>query len=161
MRFRIAALMFFILATVISMAAQNKVVTNADLEKYKQARLTAEREYRESYERLGMPSPAELDRRREQSLVETEKLSSKLKLRSEQLERERLDAQREQTLRSYQAYPQVVVQSRYYDPGYFWSYGIRYRNAVRPQVYQQPGYFAGGQFWPTGNRTPLKPAWRR
>lgn len=159
MRLRIVALMCLILATVISLAAQNRVITNADLEKYRQAHLTAEREYRESYERLGMPSPAELDRRREQSLAETEKLSSKL--RTEQLERERLDAQREQSSRSYHAYPQVVVQPRYYDPGYFGSYGTRYRNSVRPRVYQQSGYFAGGQFWPTGNRTPSKPAWRR
>ncbi len=60
MRFKIAALMFFIAATAISSMAQNKTVTNADLEKYRQARLAAEREYRENYERLGMPSPTEL-----------------------------------------------------------------------------------------------------
>jgi len=40
MRYKIAALMCFILATVISLAAQTKSVTNADLEKYRQARLT-------------------------------------------------------------------------------------------------------------------------
>ena len=171
MRSKITALMCFVLASVISLAAQTKSVTNADLEKYRQARLTAEREYRDNYEKLGMPSPEELDRRREQSLIETEKLSAKL--RDEQLERDRLDAQRQQ-YESYNASPQVIYEQPYYDSGYFWSWGLGYGGRLgnrggigsgigdrkpwlRPTPYRQPGYFAGGQFWPTGSRTPSLP----
>jgi hypothetical protein len=40
--------------------AQTKTVTNADLEKYRQARFTAEAEYRANAKRLGLPSPEEL-----------------------------------------------------------------------------------------------------
>ena len=169
MRYRIAALICFVFTMVISQAAQTRSVTNADLEKYRQARLTAEREYRDNYEKLGMPSPEELERRREQSLIETEKLSAKL--RDEQLERDRLDALREQASGSH--YPQVVVESYQNNPGYLWSWGLGYgnyrgnrgglgnRRPVRPWPHQQPGYYAGGQFWPTGNLTPSRPAWGR
>jgi len=170
--------MCFILATAISLVAQTRSITNADLEKYRQARLTAEREYRDNYEKLGMPSPEELARRREQSIIETEKLSAKL--RDEQLERDRLDAQREQYNNSYNSYPPVIYEQPRYDPGYFWSWGLGYgrglgnrggigggigngggvgnrRPFLRPTPYQQPGYVAGGQFWPTGSRTPSLP----
>ncbi|MEO7658284.1 MAG: hypothetical protein ABIV48_01610, partial [Pyrinomonadaceae bacterium] len=99
----------------------------------------------------------ELDRRREQSRIETEALSAKL--RTESLERERLQIQREaaaQTARYYSA-PRPVVQERYQQPTYFWSYGRRHHYPQRQIFYQQPGYFAGGQFWPTGSRTPSRP----
>ncbi|MBK9768953.1 MAG: hypothetical protein IPP63_19145 [Chloracidobacterium sp.] len=86
--------------------AQNKTVTNADLEKYWQARLAADREYRENYERLGMPSPTELDRRREQSRIETERLSEKL--RSAELERERLDVLRDSYAQQATSYERVI-----------------------------------------------------
>lgn len=43
--------------------ATGRTVTNADLEKFRQKRLQAERDYRENYEKRGMPSPAELERR--------------------------------------------------------------------------------------------------
>ena len=39
-----------------------KTVTNADLEKFRQKRLQAERDYRENYRKRGMPSPQELER---------------------------------------------------------------------------------------------------
>src|SRR3954466_53115 len=86
---------FFILCLICVLGSlafsQTKSVTNADLEKYKESRLKAEREYRENYERLGFPSPEELDRRREQSQKDTEELSAKL--RAERLEREKLELQ--------------------------------------------------------------------
>lgn len=55
--------------------AQTKTVTNSDLEKHRQKRLQAEREYRENYARLGFPSPEELDRQIEQSRVERAELA--------------------------------------------------------------------------------------
>lgn len=65
---------------------QIRTITNADLEKYRQKRLQEEREYLENYERLGLPSPAELERRREQSNRERSELAARLE--REQIERE-------------------------------------------------------------------------
>ena len=142
-------------------AAQGRSVTNADLDKYKQDRLKAEREYRENYAKLGLPSPEELERRREQSRAETEQLSAKL--RAARLERERIEAEREANAAfaaSYYRSIQTVQEPQYSEPSYFWSfgqtYGRRYRFPRRTQ-YQQPGHFAGGQFWPTGPRTRPRP----
>lgn len=59
--------------------AQTRTVTNADLEKFRQKRLQAEKEYREKYEELGFPSPEELEKRRVQSQIELEELSERLK----------------------------------------------------------------------------------
>ena len=164
MRFRIAFLMCFIFAIVASLAAQTRrTVTNADLEKYKQARLGAERDYRENYECLGLPSPEELELRRRQNRVETEALAEKL--RADRIDQERIQAEREASERTA-AYarsvqPQNAVQyyqpGYLYDPGYFWSYGRVNRYPRGQNYYQQPGYFAGGQFWPTGPRTPPQP----
>ena len=158
MRLNIAALMFFIAATAISSMAQTKTIKNADLEKYRQARLTAERDYRENYERLGMPSQAELDRRREQSRIETERLSEKL--RSAELERERMDVLRDSYAQPSISYSRAPSQNHSYLPAYYWSYANRYRSPRPQQVYQQSGYVGGGTFWPTGNSTPSQPVFR-
>ena len=141
-------------------AAQGKLVTNADLERYKQDRLKAEREYRENYARLGLPSPEELDRRREQSRLETEQLSAKL--RAERLERERLEAEQQANAQLAAAYYRTLQagQEQYNEPSYFLSYGRRHR--IPPRQSFQAGYFAGGQFWPTPTRTPMpRPVWIR
>jgi hypothetical protein len=140
-------------------AAQTKAVTNADLETYRQNRLKAEREYRENYAKLGLPSPEELDKRREQSRIETEQLSAKL--RAARLERERIEAEREANEALAAAYyrsiqPAQDPQYQYDEPLYFWSNGRRFR-MTRQRQYQQPGFFAGGQFWPTGPRTRPQP----
>lgn len=54
--------------------AQTKTVTNADLEKFRQKRLQAEKEYRENYRRLGLPSPEELERQREEDKARDEQI---------------------------------------------------------------------------------------
>lgn len=64
--------------------SQTKTITNADLEKYRQKRLAAERDYRENYYQRGFPSPEELERQNEESgrdLIEYSK-----QLRSERVE---------------------------------------------------------------------------
>ena len=66
--------------------AQTRTVTNRDLEKFRQKRVEAERQYRENYEKLGFPSPEELERRREQNRYETEE--TLLRQREERLETE-------------------------------------------------------------------------
>lgn len=157
MRVRLTGLFFVILATGLSVFAQSRTVTNADLEKYRQERLKAEREYRENYERLGMPSPEELERQREKSRIETEQLADKL--RREATERERLEIQqyamRRQPYsvgRAYDNYPYAGSWPEFYRIG-----AVRINRFTGRQPYIQPGYFAGGQFWPTGSRTPSRP----
>ncbi len=76
-------------------AGQNRTVTNADLEKHRQKRLEAQREYRENYEQLGFPSPEMLEREIEQSRVERSELAARL--RAENLEREQLNLERRST----------------------------------------------------------------
>jgi hypothetical protein len=150
-------------------AAQTKPVTNADLEVYRQDRLKAEREYRENYARLGLPSPEELDARREKSRVEMEELSAKL--RAERLERERIQAERNASAAlagGYYQSGQPGYQQQY--DGSYGDYGYGYGSYYSPgTIYgrrrylatpYQSGYFAGGQFWPTPIR-PVRtgPAW--
>jgi hypothetical protein len=157
------SLFIFCLILVSAAAAASQTVTNADLEKYREQRLSAERDYQENYARLGFPSPEELDRRREESIKQTEELSAKL--RAERLERERVDAYRElETMRAAQYNRQLLAEQPTYSfgdyPGYltyggyggFGYGGIRRRHRVRH--HGQAGYYGGGQFWPTGTVRP-------
>ncbi len=155
----------FIFCLIVGLAgfadSQTKAVTNSDLEKYRQERLKGEREYRENYARLGLPSPEELERRREQSRIEAAQLSAKL--RAERLERERIEAERqtyERRAASEHTYDWAAPAPRYYEPPYFYSYFYPQRRRLRT-AFTQPGYFAGGQFWPTGPRTKPRPMFIR
>lgn len=87
----------FILGLVGSLAVvgygqARSTVDNFALEKFKQQRLAAERDYRENYERLGFPSPEELDRQRDADMAARLELAQQL--RQARLERERLDLER-------------------------------------------------------------------
>lgn len=147
---------FCVIFVFVGSVAAQRSVTNADLENYKQARLEAARDYRENYEPLGMPSPEELERRREASRLETEKLYDKL--RAERLEAERLRAiqaaANAQIVTSTQFVPYGVP---YYNGG---SY-VYYSNGRFPRVNRVgrvgQGYVGGGQFWSTGPRTVRRP----
>jgi len=161
----------FILLIIIGLAgiaaAQARTITNIDLEKYRQERLRAEREYRENYQRLGLPSPEELDRRRDQSFVEMKNLSERM--RNERLQQEQIALQQqilEQQAATNNNY--LIVeggngqrQSPYYSS---YGYGRVYRSPNRyryRRTYSQPGYYAGGQFWPTGPATRPRPLFIR
>lgn len=151
MRSRIIFLMGFIFAFAISAVAQARSVTNASLEAYKQERVKNEREYRDNYERLGLPSPEELGRRSEQAAKEMAELSDKL--RAEDLERERIASRRFRPL----AYSQpILVGSSDTIYGYSWA-GRRHYFLPRRANYSQSGYFAGGRYWPTGSATSARP----
>ena len=84
--------------TANSALAQTKTITNADLEKFRQKRLQAEREYNQNYEKLGFPSPEELKRQREQSRIEAEETIARQK--EERLENEDYFAAQARGLRS-------------------------------------------------------------
>lgn len=64
--------------------SQTKTITNADLEKYRQKRLAAERDYEENYDRMGFPSPEELKRQNEESQQDLIEYSEQL--RAERIE---------------------------------------------------------------------------
>jgi hypothetical protein len=66
-----------------------KTVTNADMEKYRQARVKADEEYRQNYQRLGLPSPEELERREVERQKRFDEFSEKLK--AQQLQKEYLE----------------------------------------------------------------------
>lgn len=147
----------FCLAAMSATAAfaQTKVVTNADLAKFKTERLNAERELRENYARLGFVSPEEMAKRDAESREHMFDLSAKL--RRDRLEREARRAEEQQraaplVVAVYQT-PQMSETSivgGYWYPRYNWRRPF-------PRSFQQQGYFAGGQFWPTGPRTPSAP----
>ncbi|MEO6049960.1 MAG: hypothetical protein ABIP78_01330 [Pyrinomonadaceae bacterium] len=160
MKIRFLFLVFMIFGSGMSAAAQAKTVTNSDLAKYKQECLKGETGLRENYAKLGFASPEELERRREQSRIETPQLSAKL--RAERLEHERIEAQRlanEQFARAY--YRQAAETQTIYDdrPEFYSLYNRHHRPQLLTNRYQQPEYFAGGQFWPTGARTKSYPIW--
>jgi hypothetical protein len=86
--------LLFVLCFIIGVGnlafAQTRTVTNTDLEKFRQKRLEAERDYRENYAKMGFPSPEELKRRQEESRRELEELAQRL--REERLAREEAEA---------------------------------------------------------------------
>jgi hypothetical protein len=83
----------FILMSAVVGLGQTRTVTNFELEKFQQQRLSAEREYRENYKRMGFPSPEELDKQREEDMKARLQLSDQL--RQARLERERLELERQ------------------------------------------------------------------
>ncbi len=156
MKTRCLFLVFIILSMAVYAAAQGKSLTNANLEQYKQERLKAQQEYLENYERLGQPSPQEIDQRVAASVKSLADLSTKL--RAEQLELERIKAERIAVSRQLESYSQPVIVGVLNNMIY--SSFRRHRHQNWPSFgsrYAQSGYFAGGQFWPTGPRTASQP----
>lgn len=145
------------LTAVVSLAQARRTITNSDLERYRQQRLTAERELREEYSRLGFPSPEEMLRRDMDSQQQMLELSTRLK--SERLERERMELERQRMMQPMPVFPPFGYNNVVQPGELFWptEWGFGYRGRGRGRVPQQDGYFAGGQFWPTGPRNPPRP----
>jgi hypothetical protein len=166
MRQKLLFVFCLVLSLCITAVAQKRSVTNADLELYRQKRLAAERDYRENFERLGFPSPEELERRSEASQQATIALSERL--RAERLQREQIEAAQEALAR------QAAPASSFY-PGYsdntiygagwldpFARLGRRGHGGIRGRFRGPTGYFAGGNFWPApvGSVGPPRPILR-
>lgn len=119
MRYTPIFVLFFLLSANTA-NGQARTITNADLERFREKRLEAEREYRENFARLGFPSPEELERDREASIRAKVELSDRLRaerLRQEQaeLERRRLEAAaREREV-------EIFADDERYPGGYFFS----------------------------------------
>lgn len=107
---------------------QTKTVTNADLEKFRQKRLKAEKDYRENYAAMGFPSPAELVKQNEESRRELNEFADQL--RQERLARENQQASydyyqtgNEQNIdNSAYSYPNSGFIDRYYGQTYYNGY---------------------------------------
>ncbi|MGI8787312.1 MAG: hypothetical protein ACR2HG_06085 [Pyrinomonadaceae bacterium] len=125
MKMRLLFILIFSFVAVVSASAQNQTVTNEDLEKFRQKRLAAEKDYRENYEKMGFPSPEELNKQIEQSRVERRELAARL--RAEKLQSERLDLQRqiaESEANSHNLQLQLENSSRSDDDNYYSNYGF-------------------------------------
>lgn len=118
--------LLFILCLVLGLngflSAQNKTVTNTDLEKFRQKRLQAERDYDKNAERLGFPTARELAERNKQNVKELIEFSEQL--RAERLENERIELLQEQI--SAAQTPNGYLPSANYSPpverNYYYGY---------------------------------------
>ena len=116
-----------IFIAVGSAFAQTKMVTNQNLEKFRQKRLQAEREYKENYEKLGFPSPEELEQRREESRFDAEEAIARQK------------QQRTETESDFRAHARALsaeiasVEAQ-----------INYVNSLLPANQSPTEYFTGG-----------------
>ena len=117
---RSAFVVFCVLMSASVLAAQS-TVTNATLEKYRQKRLAAERDLRENYEKLGFPSPEELERQREESLIAREELANRL--REERMQRERIEAELRMREMDAAGGTVVVINEETGERGLYYGYG--------------------------------------
>ena len=127
-------------------AAQSRTVTNADLQKFKEQRLAAERGLKVYYAEYGM-TEAEVAKREAEDKKAREELSARL--RSERLEREWLEQER---MERQQAPPQVnvYVPEQERTAPQFFQYGSPYFNPY----YNYPYYnrFPRNRRYNTGPR---------
>jgi hypothetical protein len=135
-----ALILGFVLSMVLVGAAQTRTVTNSSLQKFQEKRLAAEREYRENYSRLGLPSPEELDRQRDLDMAARIQLAEQL--RQARLEKERLELERrnlDKEAASFYNETDNADQVAYYGGGYIGGYG---------------GFYSGGRFGRRGGFFP-------
>jgi hypothetical protein len=159
MKRSIAVLIGVMFSSAAAVSAQT-TVTNADLSKFREKRLQAEKKYRENYRRLGMPSPEELEKRRVEDIRATEELGTRL--RRERQERERIAAEqaRLEQLRTETIVPVYVLPGTeqpylgsmylYYGGGYGHR-GRRFGSRSIPRTYYRAG--GGGLIYEPGGRS--------
>ena len=140
---KIAALFIVVFSMALVAEGQRaaRTVTNADLAKFRDRRIAAEQEYRDNYERLGMPSPEELNAMRERDM--DARLDLAEQLRQARLEKERLELDRTRlgldadrlALERETIVESQIAQQNY---GYGGFYGGFYGG------YGHPGFFGRG-----------------
>ena len=140
--YRITALIV-ILMGVSYAGAQTLEITNADLEKFKQKRLAAEKELRENYAKLGFPSPEERAKQEEKEAKERTELVDKL--RADRLARERIDVERLKVAAEIEraSQPQKVIIEQNQDRNQWNPFGWPYQNRGMypwPNQYGIPWY---------------------
>lgn len=127
----------------VGVVVGQRTVTNADLDKYRIQREAAERDYRENYEKMGFPSPEELQRQLEESRLENDRMLERWS--QERIELAKAEAMKAQAQPSMPTVVTIPVPSEYPNENYNEVYG-----------YGQPYYTYGNRFPPFGNRY-----WRR
>jgi hypothetical protein len=176
---KIAGIFCVLVSFVLTASAQwaIRTVTNADLEKYAQERIEADKQYRQNYASRGMLSPEEVQARADDRMNQTIELANKI--RSDDLERRRLDlAAQAQILEArrldareaaeqstavvyypnpyngYGGYNGYILGGEgygYYSGGYGYygnrRYGRHYRGGF--PVLGSGGYVSGGNLWPS------------
>ena len=166
-------LFFLCVMTVLagSAVAQGKTVTNADLDKFKQKRVQAERDLKEYYAKMGL-TEADIAKRDAAEVKAREELSARL--RASRLEQERLEQEvRDREVQVSQV-NMFVPQTEQGYTGYF-LYGNRYygyrRVGNRPYnngvmwratpmgIIYEPGSLPASIWSPRDPRRPM-PAWR-
>lgn len=158
----------FSFSAVLSAQTAGRTVTNFELEKYRNQRTAAEREYRETYAQRGMLSPEELKLASDARVQQT--LDLAVKLKDQELEEQRLaleaNAQQLQVeeLRSSQAGPVYYpYDNSIVGYGAFGDFGRRFRGRRGGFPANRGYYVGGGQVWsaPIGSRPqPFRPAFR-
>lgn len=159
----------FSIALVLSMFAgvsvyAQRTITNADLEPYKQQRLSAERDYRVNYEKMGFPSPEELKRQLDKDRNETFALAERLtqdRMEADRIaiERDRLGMEWESLAIERQAAAAAnAPRERVLYDGY---YGLGYPNLLQYQFgrpYRGNRWYRGqrpaGEWFNYGNGIP-------
>jgi len=148
MRVIVSLLLFMGVMAVIPAFSQARTVTNADLEKYRHARLEAEKDYNRNYAKYGFPSPEELQKQLDKNKTERDALSARLA--NERIEQERVAAVLEaaQEMSRQAATPEVTIingtteyRDRWIYPNPYWNqpYYPPYRGN-RPRYFPtQPG----------------------
>lgn len=130
---------------------QTRTITNADLEKFREQRMAAEKELRENYRELGFASPEERARQAERAAAERAELAARLREeRAQREEIERMTAAESQPpvsdgLIIYPSGGSYYLSNR---GGYFYSFG--YPNYYRGKRYRRGGYY------PYYHRRPFK-----
>ena len=146
MKRRLLFILCFIvgLGNVAFAQQRTRTVTNADLEKHRQARLAAERDLRENYEQLGFASPEVMEQRDAEHRAALERLAERLS--EQQLERESLAMQQ-----------RMLDEAEGYYTGLPYPEDSPYRSGTI--VYGASGfYYPGGYGYPGGyynNRFPF------
>lgn len=140
--------LLFILCVIFGVSAvtfaQVKTVTNTDLEKFKQKRLQAEKDYRENYARLGFPSPEELEKQREHDAQKRAELSRRLEIENLEREQMRREEQYRQQHNEIMRYTTTQPVSGANNGNVFYS--SPFYGAYPYFGYSGYGYFYGGRF---------------
>jgi len=142
----------FSLSVVGSAQTSRRTVTNFDLEKYRDQRVAAEREYRETYAQRGMLSPEELRAASDARIQQTLDLAEQM--RADQLEQQRLALEaRAQELQIEELRSQQAAPVYYPYDNSIWGYGaFSDFGGFRGRYLRFPtgrGYYAaGGNVWP-------------
>ena len=164
---KIAVFLCVVFSFSVAASAQTtrRTVTNFELEKYRNQRITSEREYRETYAQRGMLSPEELKAANESRIQQTIDLAAKL--RDQELEERRLALEARaqeiqlEELRARQAEPVISP----YDNS-IWGGGIidggfggRFQGRRFRRFLGRGVYAAGGNVWaaPLGSQPVRRP----